>query len=139
METLTKTNWQKFAFALLASITVMLSAQTQGAAQSTTQSNHSLFNYFSSSSSNQTLHLSSAIGNFNQDEKDYPKPDFSAMEKWYEIVKYEYDFFTEPLLPRLYFVVKPKIANPPTYFKMKFADKDGVALSNYQVWYSFSN
>ncbi len=56
------------------------------------------------------------------------------MEKWFEIVKYEYDFFTEPSLPRLYFIVKPKVENPASYFKMEFADADGVALTNYQVF-----
>lgn len=104
--------------------------------------------YLFQSTAGQYLQLSNAFGNFNftntksnnlfavnfnQDDSNYPKPDFSAMEKWFEIGKYEYDFFTEPLLPRLYFIVKPKVENPPGYFKMKFADADGVALMNYQV------
>lgn len=143
----TKLHWQTFAFAAFATVAFLLAVQTQVAAQGTTQSDRSAFNYLFTSSASHNQWLEDAADKFDStgvksntelgvkpnSNDEYPTPDFSAMEKWYEIVKYEYDFFTEPLLPRLYFVVKPKVVNPPTYFKMKFADKDEVALLNYQV------
>jgi len=36
------------------------------------------------------------------DENGFVKPDFSELEKYFEIIRWEYDFTT----PRLYFVVK---------------------------------
>ena len=52
----------------------------------------------------------------NKDEPDYPKPDFSAMEKWFEIIRYEY----VPLEKTMYVYLKPKVdyRNRPTEFQM---------------------
>jgi hypothetical protein len=61
---------------------------------------------------------------FEQDEKDYPKPDTTEMEKWYEVVKYEYD----TLAHKLYFVVKPKKASRPNEWLIHFYDVDGVEV-----------
>lgn len=61
-----------------------------------------------------------------QDDK-YPKPDFSAMEKYYEVTKYEYDFNAN--VPVFYVVVKRKAENVPKWWIIKWFDGDGVALS----------
>ncbi len=55
----------------------------------------------------------------------FPKPDFSEMEKWYEIVKYEYgDMATDN---KLYFWVKPKTEAKPE-FRVQFLDQDGTLI-----------
>ena len=59
-----------------------------------------------------------------KDENGFPKPDFSAMEKWYEIVRYEY----QPDENRLYVYLKPKLDVRETEFFMEFKDKDGILL-----------
>lgn len=61
-----------------------------------------------------------------KDADGYPKPDFSEMEKWFEIVKYEY----KPLEQKLYVYLKLKVENGPTEFRMEFYDNDGIALQN---------
>ena len=57
---------------------------------------------------------------------DYPKPDFSGIEEWYEVVKYEYDFV--PTIPKFYLVVKKKVAKAPLHFEIKWFDEDGVVI-----------
>lgn len=143
----TKSNWQTIVFATIATIIIFgVSASTF--AQSAAYSNHQAIGQLFTSAADRNLRLKDTARKFDLTTiklnawlnenltlaVEYPKPDFSAMEQWYEIVKYEYDFFTDPLLPRLYFVVKPKVENPPRTFKMKFADADEVAISNYQVF-----
>jgi len=67
-----------------------------------------------------------------KEETGYPEPDFSAMEKWFEIVKYEYP---EPTGREMYIYLKPKVENPPTEFQMEFRDKDGLPLQDKEVSY----
>jgi len=64
---------------------------------------------------------------------NYPKPDFSAMEQWYEIVRYEYD----PVEHTLNVWIKPKVANRPHNFSMQFFDKDGVLVDPYDPKWGF--
>jgi hypothetical protein len=57
---------------------------------------------------------------------DYPKPDFSGIEEWYEVVKYYYDF--APTLPSTYLVVKKKVYKAPLNMEMTWFDEDGVVI-----------
>jgi len=66
--------------------------------------------------------------NFNLLAADeYPKPDFSGIEEWYEVVKYEYDFVDT--LPKFILVVKKKVENAPLHFEAKWFDADGVVIT----------
>ena len=66
--------------------------------------------------------------NFNLLAADeYPKPDFSGIEEWYEVVKYEYDFVQTP--PKIYLVVKKKVYKAPLNMEMAWFDADGVAIN----------
>lgn len=58
----------------------------------------------------------------------YPKPDFSAMEKYYEVIKHEYDFNAN--IPSFIVVAKRKEENVPKWWIVKWFDADGVVLSS---------
>lgn len=58
---------------------------------------------------------------------EYPKPDFSGIEEWYEVVKYEYDFVDT--IPKFYLVVKKKVEKAPLHFEIKWFDADGVVIT----------
>ena len=61
------------------------------------------------------------------DGKDgYPKPDFSEIEKWYEVVKSEYGDIAGGD-SKLYFSLKPKNDNRPNFY-VEFYDKDGALV-----------
>lgn len=64
--------------------------------------------------------------NENKDENGFPKPDFSEMEKYYEIVKYEYD----PIKKRLNFVAKPKKESCTACWVINFYDADGIKVTS---------
>ena len=64
----------------------------------------------------------------NTDENGFPKPDFSALEKWFEVVRYEY----EPLEQKLFVYLKPKVETRETQFFIEFKDKDGILLQSRQ-------
>ncbi len=61
---------------------------------------------------------------FAQTKDEYPKPDFSAMEKWYQVVKWDWQIFDQ----RLNVVIKPKVESRPYLFEMRFEDADGVLI-----------
>jgi hypothetical protein len=69
-----------------------------------------------------------------QDENGYPKPDFSAMNKWYEITKVEYgDLATDR---QIHFLFKPKIGHlerSQIKFEVQYLDKDGALLASAPV------
>lgn len=57
-----------------------------------------------------------------------PKPDFSAMEQWYEIVKYEYGDAASGD-NKLYIIVKAKAEKRPRGgWSVQFRDKDGMLV-----------
>lgn len=56
-----------------------------------------------------------------------PKPDFSAMEEYYEIVEYEYDF-TGSSMGTFTIIAKKKIAKTPTTWNVVWRDEKGVKL-----------
>ena len=60
-----------------------------------------------------------------QDNDSYPKPDFKEIEKWYEVVKFEYDI----LKTKVYLTVKPKKEESrPTHWRLDYRDADGVSI-----------
>ena len=59
-------------------------------------------------------------------QDEYPKPDFSAMEKWYEIVKYEYGDLSADRSLTVFF--KPKVEARPYSFLVQYINKDGVVV-----------
>lgn len=60
-----------------------------------------------------------------QDNESYPKPDFKEIEKWYEVVKFEYDI----LKTKVYLTVKPKRdESRPTHWRLDYRDADGVSI-----------
>lgn len=69
-------------------------------------------------------------GNPVQDS-EFPKPDFSALEKWYEIKKWEYDIYNSPPRLNLLFVIKSE--SRPWNFGLRFEDADGVLVSEPQI------
>lgn len=58
-------------------------------------------------------------------DDELPPPDFSAMEKWYEVSNVEHDVFAAKMT---YLVKAKKEENRPTRFYMQFLDKDGVVV-----------
>ena len=72
-----------------------------------------------------------------RDENGFVKPDFSALEKDYEIVRYESDISTRP--PAIYIIAKVKKSNGGTSalrYETFFYDADGinVMLPTQLVW-----
>ncbi len=59
-----------------------------------------------------------------QADNDYPMPDTTEWEKYYDVVKYEYDI----IAGKLNFVVKPKKASRPSAWMINFYDADGVRV-----------
>ena len=59
-------------------------------------------------------------------QDEYPKPDFSAMEKWYEIVKYEYGDLSADRSLTVY--CKPKVEARPYSFTVQYINKDGIVV-----------
>ncbi len=75
---------------------------------------------------NQQPDAAKADADENRDANGFPKPDFSEMEKYYEIVKYEYD----PIRKRLNFVAKMKKENNTAGWIINFYDADGVKVGS---------
>lgn len=63
------------------------------------------------------------------DENGFPKLDFSALEKWFDVVRYEY----QPTEQKLYLYLKPKTETRETQFFVEFLDKDGILLQTRQM------
>jgi hypothetical protein len=60
----------------------------------------------------------------DKDENGFVKPDFSEIEKYFDIIRYEYDFRTR----ELNIVGKMKKANNPNKWLVEFFDADGARL-----------
>jgi hypothetical protein len=131
-----KSHWRNLLCAAIACITSVGAAQMQVAAQDTTQT----FNYLFQSSASRNLWLKDAAGNFDftnvkpnvllnenpaQDD-ELPKPDFSAMDEWYEIRKWEYDFYSFGAKMNLVIVAKKE--SRPKAFDLVSKDADGVIV-----------
>ena len=70
--------------------------------------------------------------NENKDENGYPKPDFSGMEKYYEIIRYEYSTTDHALN----IVAKMMKEVNPNDFEFKFYDADGAVMQSGSVVWS---
>lgn len=66
-----------------------------------------------------------------QDNDKYPKPDFKEMEKWYEVVKFEYNIIDRELK----FLVKPKTQSRPGWWKIEWFDGDGVSVYDQELYF----
>ena len=67
-----------------------------------------------------------AFGQKSLNEK-YPKPDFSAMEEYWEVVSFEYDF-TGNGVPSFTVLAKKKERNVPRKWMVTWYDADGVKV-----------
>lgn len=68
----------------------------------------------------------------DKDENGFPKVDFTALDKWYDIVKYEYDSTGS----YMYLYVKPKADEArETQFFIEFTDKNGIVYD--RTWTQF--
>lgn len=73
-----------------------------------------------------------------QDANGYPKPDFSEMDKWYEITKFEYG--APVTAQEITFLFKPKVdhySRAKARFEARYYDKDGALVGSYQVWVEY--
>ena len=73
---------------------------------------------------------------FAQKADKYPKPDFSAMEEYWEVVEWEYDFASGGV-PRFYVIAKPKQKVVPTWWKITWRDAKGVALDSATLMFDY--
>lgn len=64
----------------------------------------------------------------------FPKPDFKAMEEFYDIVEYEYDYTTN--IPQIYIIAKKKEQKVPTWWVITWLDAKGVKVTHYSFYFS---
>ena len=78
-----------------------------------------------------------SFGTFGQKSLNakYPKPDFSAMEQYWEVVSYEYDF-TGNGIPTFIVVAKKKDKQVPRNWTVTWYDGDGVKVASAKpLWF----
>ncbi len=66
----------------------------------------------------------------------FPKPDFSAMEEYYEIVDYEYDYASGGI-GKFYVTAKKKQQKVPTWFDITWRDDKGVKLGDFYLMFEY--
>jgi hypothetical protein len=71
----------------------------------------------------------------NKAADKYPKPDFSAMEEYWEVVEYEYDFGTTSNVPNFIVIAKPKQKVVPTGWDITWVDSKGVKIAKYMIYF----
>src|SRR5688572_16125945 len=64
-----------------------------------------------------------------------PKPDFSAMEEYWEVVEYEYDFAAN--IPTINVIAKPKQKSVPTWWTITWRDAKGVAIHTDTIMFNY--
>jgi hypothetical protein len=69
---------------------------------------------------------------FAQKADKYPKPDFSAMEEYWEIVSYEYDFAARQFLV----IAKPKQKVVPVWWNVTWRDSQGITIEKFKIVFS---
>jgi len=69
----------------------------------------------------------------NKTADKYPKPDFSAMEEYWDIVEYEYDFSGN--VPYIYVIAKPKQKAVPIWWDMTWLDNKGVKIVKHTLFF----
>ncbi len=72
----------------------------------------------------------------NKAADKYPKPDFSAMEEYWEVVEWEYDFTVG--VPVFIVTAKPKQKTVPTHWDIAWRDAKGVAVSKGKIMFNSS-
>jgi len=129
---------QSLLLATIATI-FLLGAFASTFAQGKINNNLLTFDYLSSNAS-QNFWLNNSPSKFDplnpqsnnlfavnlKEDDEYPKPDFSDIEKWYDITKYEYGDI-EGGDNNLYFWYKPK-KYPRPWFNVEYRDKDGAQV-----------
>lgn len=61
----------------------------------------------------------------------YPKPDFTEMEEYWDIVEYEYDFSNRQIIV----IAKPKKKVVPIWWDITWLDSKGVTVSSYTIYF----
>lgn len=79
---------------------------------------------------------SSALAQKSWNDKT-PKPDFTAMEEYYEIVDYEYDF-TGGGVPRFYLTAKKKIKKTPHAWIIIWRDAKGIKIDQATIHFNWN-
>ena len=69
---------------------------------------------------------------FAQTADKYPKPDFSAMEEYWEIVSYEYDFAEK----QFRVIAKPKQKSVPLWWNVTWRDSKGITIEKFKIVFS---
>jgi len=140
-----KSNWQTIAFAAFATLTIMFAAPTLATAQGTIQNNSLAFNRLFPASASQNLWLKDAVGTLDltgvkseiefgvksNSDNEYPTPDFSAMAKYIEVKKWEYDIYATP--PQLNLLIAVKLKSRPRFWTLRWEDGDGVLVATSSV------
>ncbi len=77
--------------------------------------------------------LGSSGSVFAQDKAadKYPKPNFSEMEEYWEIVSYEYDFAEK----QFRVIAKPKQKVVPIWWTVTWRDSKGVTVTEYDIYF----
>ncbi len=72
----------------------------------------------------------------NKAADKYPKPDFSAMEEYWEIVEWEYDFAPTSNVPNFIVIAKPKQKVVPVWWDITWLDSKGVKIVRHCIFFS---
>lgn len=64
----------------------------------------------------------------------FPKPDFKAMEEYWEVVEYEYDYATGNM-PLIYVIAKKKAEKVPRYWRITWRDAKGVKILSHTLMF----
>ena len=73
---------------------------------------------------------------FAQKTDKYPKPDFSAMEEYWEIIEWEYDFAPTSNVPNFIVIAKPKQKVVPVWWDITWLDSKGVKIVKHCIFFS---
>jgi hypothetical protein len=71
---------------------------------------------------------------FAQKADNYPKPDFSEMEEYWEIVSYEYDFADRQF--RVIAKAKQKVV--PIWWNVTWRDSKGITIEKFKIVFSLA-
>ncbi len=77
--------------------------------------------------------LSASISLFAQKADKYPKPDFSEMEEYFDIVEYEYEFTG---LGSFSVIAKPKQKTVPKWWTITWCDAKGVVIVKHTLMFN---
>ena len=87
------------------------------------------------------LGASSAVFAQKSLNSKYPKPDFSAMEEYWEVVSYEFDYTgSESMVPQIFVVAKKKQEKVLRRWDVNWYDADGVKIiPSTPLWFDTAN